>query len=74
MEITLLEGTIKKVALHSRVSHHLFERKDCERRELGTGHFHDIYLQRAEILLALKELHFQGCRVEVCNIDDMTNE
>ena len=37
MKITLLAGTIKRVGLHSRVSHHLFEGKDSGKRSLRSA-------------------------------------
>lgn len=49
MKITPLAGTIKRVALHSGVSHHLFERRDSGKRESDTRHFNSISHQRAEI-------------------------
>lgn len=49
MRVTPLAGTIKRVVLHSEVSHNLFERKDCGKRESDTRHFNGIYHQMAKI-------------------------
>lgn len=48
MKITPLAGTIKRVVLHSGVSHHLSEKNDSGRRKPGTRHFNGIYHQRTE--------------------------
>lgn len=49
MKITHLADTIKRVELYSEISHQLFERKGCGKREPDTRHFNDIYHQMAKI-------------------------
>lgn len=73
MRIAPLAGTIKRVVLHSEVSHHLFERKDCG-KILGTSmafiikwpKYHKHWRNYTVILLRLLS--------KVYNIDDITSE
>lgn len=60
MRITPLVGTIKTVALHSGVSHHLFESEDGGKREQDTRNSNNIYYQSAEEILLLRAVQLKS--------------